>query len=70
MMIVISEINKERERERVCVYVCVMGKSGRCCPKEGVNRGAWSAIEDKLLTSYIEAHGEGKWTHLPKRAGI
>lgn len=40
-----------------------------CCSKEGLNRGAWSAREDKILTDYIKAHGEGKWRDLPKNAG-
>ncbi|KAJ8750797.1 hypothetical protein K2173_015978 [Erythroxylum novogranatense] len=40
-----------------------------CCSKEGLNRGAWTALEDKILTAYIKAHGEGKWRNLPKRAG-
>lgn len=45
-----------------------MGRSP-CCAKEGLNRGAWTAQEDKLLTDYIKLHGEGKWGNLPKRAG-
>lgn len=36
---------------------------------EGLNKGAWKAIEDKILTDYIKAHGEGKWRHIPKAAG-
>ncbi|KAH0969780.1 hypothetical protein GBA52_028376 [Prunus armeniaca] len=44
-----------------------MGRSP-CCSKQGLNRGAWTALEDKILTSYIKAHGEGKWRSLPKRA--
>ncbi|PKI70085.1 hypothetical protein CRG98_009548 [Punica granatum] len=46
-----------------------MGRSP-CCSKEGLNRGAWTAMEDKILTAYIRAHGEGKWRNLPKRAGL
>jgi len=45
-----------------------MGRSP-CCSKEGLNKGAWTALEDKTLTEYINIHGEGKWRHLPKRAG-
>ncbi|GFY80481.1 myb domain protein 5 [Actinidia rufa] len=45
-----------------------MGKSP-CCSKEGVNRGAWTAAEDKMLTDYIKVQGEGRWRNLPKRAG-
>ncbi|KAL6593694.1 hypothetical protein ACP70R_048595 [Stipagrostis hirtigluma subsp. patula] len=41
-----------------------------CCPKEGLNRGAWTAMEDDILVSYIKNHGEGKWGSLPKRAGL
>nr|DAD45860.1 TPA_asm: hypothetical protein HUJ06_004090 [Nelumbo nucifera] len=41
-----------------------------CCVEEGLNRGSWSAIEDMILTSYINLHGEGKWRELPKRAGL
>ncbi|MED6123905.1 hypothetical protein PIB30_054038 [Stylosanthes scabra] len=46
-----------------------MGRSP-CCSKEGLNKGAWTAMEDKILTDYINIHGEGKWRHLPKRAGL
>ncbi|KQK21312.1 transcription repressor MYB6 [Brachypodium distachyon] len=41
-----------------------------CCSKEGLNRGAWTAMEDEILVSYINRHGEGKWGSLPKRAGL
>ncbi|GAB2291881.1 hypothetical protein Dimus_026131 [Dionaea muscipula] len=46
-----------------------MGRSP-CCAKEGLNRGAWTAIEDQILTDYINTHGEGNWRNLPKRAGL
>lgn len=46
-----------------------MGRSP-CCAKEGLNRGAWTAMEDKILTEYIKVHGEGRWRNLPKRAGL
>ncbi|KAB1218366.1 Transcription factor TT2 [Morella rubra] len=46
-----------------------MGRSP-CCSKEGLNRGAWTAMEDRILTEYIKIHGEGKWRNLPKRAGL
>lgn len=35
-----------------------------------MNRGAWSAEEDKILTDYIETHGEGKWRNVPREAGL
>ncbi|GAB4836934.1 Transcription factor MYB1 [Ancistrocladus abbreviatus] len=41
-----------------------------CCSKEGLNRGAWTAQEDKILSDYVRAHGEGKWNSLPRRAGL
>nr|AFJ53054.1 tannin-related R2R3 MYB transcription factor [Trifolium arvense] len=46
-----------------------MGRSP-CCAKEGLNRGAWTTQEDKILTEYIKLHGEGKWRNLPKRADL
>ncbi|XP_062087805.1 transcription factor MYB15-like [Humulus lupulus] len=46
-----------------------MGRSP-CCSKEGLNRGAWTVMEDKILSEYIRVHGEGKWRSLPKRAGL
>ncbi|XP_008337875.2 LOW QUALITY PROTEIN: transcription factor MYB1 [Malus domestica] len=46
-----------------------MGRSP-CCAKEGLNRGAWTAHEDKVLTQYIKLHGEGRWRNLPKKAGL
>ncbi|KAF9615024.1 hypothetical protein IFM89_021595 [Coptis chinensis] len=41
-----------------------------CCAKVGLNRGAWTTLEDHILTNYILANGEGKWRDLPKRAGL
>ncbi|KAK6941342.1 SANT/Myb domain [Dillenia turbinata] len=41
-----------------------------CCTMEGLNRGAWSSEEDKILTNYIRIHGEGKWRDLPQKAGL
>ncbi|CBI20715.3 unnamed protein product, partial [Vitis vinifera] len=41
-----------------------------CCSKEGLNRGAWTALEDKILSDYIKVHGEGKWRNIPKQAGL
>ncbi|MED6221931.1 hypothetical protein PIB30_059514 [Stylosanthes scabra] len=46
-----------------------MGRSP-CCSKEGLNRGAWTAQEDKILRDYISLHGQGKWRNLPQRAGL
>ncbi|PWA60276.1 homeodomain-like protein [Artemisia annua] len=41
-----------------------------CCSKVGLHRGAWSSEEDRLLTNYIETHGEGQWRNLPTKAGL
>lgn len=41
-----------------------------CCSKVGLHRGPWTAKEDALLIKYIEAHGEGQWRSLPKKAGL
>ncbi|PON98293.1 MYB transcription factor [Trema orientale] len=41
-----------------------------CCSKLGLNRGAWTNLEDKILTAYIKVHGEGDWYNLPKLAGL
>ncbi|KAJ7951523.1 MYB transcription factor [Quillaja saponaria] len=47
-----------------------MGRNPCCSKDEGLNRGAWTAMEDKLLTDYVKTHGEGKWRNLPKSAGL
>ncbi|XP_008784297.1 transcription factor MYB1-like isoform X2 [Phoenix dactylifera] len=41
-----------------------------CCSGEDLNRGAWTAEEDRILKSYIKDHGEGRWRSLPKKAGL
>ncbi|KAI3421438.1 uncharacterized protein J3R85_012249 [Psidium guajava] len=41
-----------------------------CCSKVGLHRGPWSDKEDRLLIRYIQAHGEGQWKSMPKRAGL
>ena len=46
-----------------------MGRSP-CCSKEGLNRGAWTVVEDKILTEYIKVHGEGRWRSVPKKSGF
>ncbi|XVF43758.1 hypothetical protein PTKIN_Ptkin02bG0065900 [Pterospermum kingtungense] len=47
-----------------------MGRKPCCSKEEGLNRGAWTATEDKILIDYIKAHGEGKWRSIPKAAGL
>ncbi|PSR85959.1 Transcription factor like [Actinidia chinensis var. chinensis] len=41
-----------------------------CCEKVGLKKGRWTAEEDKILTKYIQANGEGSWRSLPKNAGL
>ncbi|KAJ6695260.1 MYB-RELATED PROTEIN 308-LIKE [Salix koriyanagi] len=41
-----------------------------CCSKVGLQRGPWTSREDTLLINYIQAHGEGHWRSLPKKAGL
>ncbi|XP_020538278.1 transcription factor MYB1 isoform X2 [Jatropha curcas] len=41
-----------------------------CCSKVGLHRGPWTPREDTLLIKYIQAHGEGNWRSLPKKAGL
>ncbi|XP_065850428.1 transcription factor MYB1-like [Euphorbia lathyris] len=41
-----------------------------CCTKAAVRKGTWSAMEDKILTDFIQLHGEGNWRTLPRNAGL
>lgn len=45
-----------------------MGRSPRC-DKDGLNKGAWTAAEDKILMDYVKLHGEGKWSRLSRETG-
>ncbi|XP_020229717.1 transcription factor MYB23-like [Cajanus cajan] len=47
-----------------------MGRKANCANHDVVNRGPWSAEEDKILMNYVQVHGEGKWRELSKRAGL
>ncbi|KAK6251845.1 hypothetical protein QUC31_013565 [Theobroma cacao] len=44
--------------------------SSKCCEKEGLKRGPWTAEEDQKLTAYIQLHGHGSWSTLPEKAGL
>ncbi|KAK4787893.1 hypothetical protein SAY86_011726 [Trapa natans] len=35
-----------------------------------MNKGAWTALEDKILVDYVAAHGEGKWGRIPRVSGL
>ena len=45
-----------------------MGRIPRCT-KDGLNKGAWTALEDEMLVDYVKSHGEGKWSNLAKETG-
>ena len=45
-----------------------MGRSPTCS-KDGLNKGAWTAAEDKILLDYVKFHGEGKWSRLSRETG-
>lgn len=38
--------------------------------KEGLNHGAWTAMEDTILSEYIRIHGDGGWKNIAKSAGL
>ncbi|XP_065848765.1 transcription factor TT2-like [Euphorbia lathyris] len=38
--------------------------------KNGFNRGAWTSLEDKMLTDYVSINGEGKWSSVCKKTGL
>ncbi|XP_030945603.1 transcription factor WER-like [Quercus lobata] len=46
-----------------------MGRNPRCT-KDGLNKGAWTALEDKILIDHVKTHGEGKWSNLAKETGL
>ncbi|XP_021670139.2 transcription factor MYB1-like [Hevea brasiliensis] len=46
-----------------------MGRSPGCS-KEGFNRGAWTALEDKMLMDYVAMRGEGKWSSVARNTGL
>lgn len=38
--------------------------------QEGWRKGPWTALEDRLLTEYVQQHGEGSWNSVAKLTGI
>ncbi|XP_041006905.1 transcription factor MYB123-like [Juglans microcarpa x Juglans regia] len=62
----------KQRKHSIFRHTCISAQMGRspCCAKEGLNRGAWTAQEDRILTEYIKVHGEGKWRNMPRRAGL
>ncbi|XP_057856136.1 myb-related protein 330 [Cryptomeria japonica] len=41
-----------------------------CSRQVKLNRGPWTPEEDLCLTNYVQAHGEGRWRSLSKKAGL
>ncbi|XVF20857.1 hypothetical protein REPUB_Repub12eG0039200 [Reevesia pubescens] len=39
-------------------------------PKQGWRKGPWTPEEDKLLTEYVNFHGEGRWSSVARSAGL
>ncbi|KAJ8767493.1 hypothetical protein K2173_017537 [Erythroxylum novogranatense] len=63
-LLILADSCRRRERREISAAM------GRRTSKEGLNKGPWTAIEDKVLTDYIMVHGEGKWGNIPKRASL
>ncbi|GMY06679.1 transcription factor MYB303A1 [Fagus crenata] len=40
------------------------------CSKEEMNKGAWTAQEDKILKDFVTVHGEKKWSNVAKKTGL
>ncbi|XP_011045023.1 PREDICTED: myb-related protein 308-like isoform X2 [Populus euphratica] len=38
--------------------------------KDGLNKGAWTPLEDKMLMDYLKIHGEGKWSNIVRETGL
>ncbi|KAH9299068.1 hypothetical protein KI387_030750 [Taxus chinensis] len=47
-----------------------MGRSPCCSKDSSLNRGAWTAEEDLILSEYIKIHGDGGWGSLSQKAGL
>ncbi|KAB2022354.1 hypothetical protein ERO13_D07G186900v2 [Gossypium hirsutum] len=39
-------------------------------PKIGLRKGPWTPQEDKLLTEYVNMHGEGRWSSVARSSGL
>jgi len=38
--------------------------------QEGWRKGPWTALEDRLLTEYVQQYGEGSWNSVAKLTGM
>ncbi|KAL5582086.1 hypothetical protein UlMin_014528 [Ulmus minor] len=39
-------------------------------PEQGWRKGPWTPEEDKLLSEYVNLHGEGRWSSVSRGAGL
>ncbi|KAJ6383157.1 hypothetical protein OIU77_031560 [Salix suchowensis] len=46
-----------------------MGRKPRCS-EDGLNKGAWTPLENEMLADYVKIHGEGKWSNIVKETGL
>ncbi|GLJ47520.1 hypothetical protein SUGI_1003450 [Cryptomeria japonica] len=47
-----------------------MGRAPCSSKNSELNRGAWTAQEDFILSECIKIHGEGRWRSIPQKAGL
>ena len=47
-----------------------MGRKANCDNQYAMNRGPWSAEEDKILMNDVQVHGERKVQQVTKEEGI
>ncbi|KAF9681388.1 hypothetical protein SADUNF_Sadunf06G0220600 [Salix dunnii] len=45
-----------------------MGRKPRLS-EDGLNKGAWTPLENEMLEDYVKIHGEGKWSNIVKETG-
>ena len=41
-----------------------------CCDNIGLNKGSWTAEEDKKLVNFVLSNYKCSWRDVPKHAGI
>lgn len=46
-----------------------MGYWGFNVQEQGWRKGPWTPEEDKLLSEYVNLHGEGRWSSVARCAG-
>ncbi|WCJ30529.1 MYB-like transcription factor 4 [Euphorbia peplus] len=46
-----------------------MGRTSQIS-KNGLTKGAWTSLEDQMLTDYVSTYGQRKWTSVSKKTGL